>query len=194
MSLHDDVKRQVEEMKNTSNLKNNSVGLDVNEEKILKRMEDMGLKPDLSLIKSGLMSNISDTSDKMFEEFLKMVKEFNSDENVFKVGTLPKDGSKTYWLSLGATVSEVPKIKALAAENKTKPRYYFSASFMKNYNIGLSAEKQKYGNRSDQIKEIMMAFVNFKSLLMYREAGRFAPESEENTPSEKLRKGFLARR
>lgn len=196
MSLHNEVKDLVDDLKISKESINEDINLDVNEEKIASKMKELGLKPDFSIIKQSLVSGINDNKDKMFEEFFELIREFNSDDNVFKYGTLPKDGTKTYPMSILGTVAEIPKIKSIAKEQKVKDRYPFAASFFKNYNIALSSENRKDGNRSTQVKEIMTAFVNFKSLLMYRASGRggIDDESGENTPSERLKKGFLSRR
>jgi hypothetical protein len=164
-----------------------------NEEKIiLKKMEELNLEPDLSLIKTSIVSNIEQNQDRMFEEFLKLVLDFDNDKNVFKHGMIPKDGRKVYPLALLGTISEKSEIVQEAKVFGVKPRYTFAAHFFKNYNIGLSATITKSGNRSHQVENIMSSFIRFKAILMEKEAG-FEEPDEGGVPSEKLKKGILGR-
>lgn len=159
---------------------------------IEQKMQDIGLKPDFSLIQNSFVSIPTDTKDKMFEEFLKILSFFNSDENAFKLGRIDKE--HRFACTCLATFANKQDICKKAQDLKIKPRYPLIAEWFKNWNIACTATESKTGNKSDQFKEIASSFINFKSLLTYQEARHMQPEEAEGaTPTEKLKRGILGR-
>lgn len=168
------------------------------EEMIQQKIKQLGLEFDTHLLETSIVSIPNAEQDKMFEEFLKLLKEFNDDKNVFKFGVLPKPGLFTDDqkgpIALLHAIGESDFTKKFK-ETGRKPRYHFINSFLQAYHTACSAQERdnKYFNRSDQYVGAMSSFINFKSLLSYREAGHENPDEQQNEPSEKIKKGILGR-
>lgn len=160
-------------------------------EEMLEKLKSLGIDSDLSLVEGSLVSNLGeDSRHKMFQDFLEMLKFFNDDTNVFKLGRLKK--TVTFPVAVGYTYSAQRTIVEEAVKNDERPRYVMFRHLLKNYNIACSATENKAGNKSDQFTKISTAFVNFNSLLEYQQA-RVHTDEDENGPSEKLKSGVLKR-
>lgn len=161
-------------------------------EEIIQKLESLGLSTDLSLIESNIVSNLDSNINKMFEQFMKLMEFYNSDENVFKMGKIGK--LEQFPASICATFAEQKEILDESLNQQIKPRYVFMKHFFKNWNIACSSTlDKKQGNKSDQSKEIMSAFINFQSAIEYQKARSGFMEDTENQASDKLQAGVMKR-
>lgn len=157
-------------------------------------LESAGYKSDTELLGHSIVSLPDQTNnDKMFEEFLKILQFYNSEEMNFKTSLLDKSGRQNYPVAILMTFKNASDIIKIAKEKKTKPRYVATDMFMQNFFIANSiTDNKEKVLRFTIIRDMATAFTQYKSWLTIQEAKHLTPEEVEE-PSEKIKKGFLGR-
>lgn len=131
--------------------------------KIVEELKKRGLETDRSFIHESIVTFPEAGGGSDFEDVVKITREFNCDENVFKMGNTSRSNGLRFWDSVLATCSEVDNM-----DQNRKKRYSFMERFRYHYAIGKSAIK---GGHADRYVDISDGLLGFRGAISYREAG-----------------------
>lgn len=129
-------------------------------EDVIGELKKKGIDTDSDFVGDSIVT-IPSKND-MLEDFVKILKDFLADINIFKLGFSEKFNN--FDDSLLATCGDMPVLKK--NNEGVKPRYLIANRFRHHYHIGRSALN---GRRSQEYKDIASSFIAYKSLLNYEQ-------------------------
>lgn len=132
--------------------------------KVLEILDKKGVVPDKDFVDESIVT-LPDSGQNIFEDFSKMLEEFNKDENIFKLSTIRKnDIYPDTLLGALARVPYYPKkmIGDVVNPDYVKPRYTFVVDFRNIYHVNLSAVD---GKKLELFTDIASSFMQYSAML-----------------------------